>query len=262
MPYKRVKKNRKRRKKKTTQVSEKVQYGIVKTINYGGFHCFKEKQIFTFDLTSVGGPATNPNVPSSCYGGFGSTRGLSFTLTGNVPITGNVIPASQGTHYKQLFDFWKVVGVKMVINPDYTQKVMDNTPIVPASTQIPRWWYYEENPKGNTNPTNISTVIKKSRTKYRMADKPLVIYFKPKVAKLQINNVAAQTAVNNTEYVPDIGSNDWIPTKKSSALGGYEPSETQYSGFCFGQMTPSMPNGTVTQYQAVVTTYYQFKGNA
>lgn len=248
-------KRRKFHKKTFRPLSDKVKYGLTKTVNHGGFHAFKEKVISRFNLVAEAGGANTPNTVSSCLGGYGTARGLCHSLEGTVPIVGNQYICRQFEHYKELFEYWRITGVKIKILPNADTKTIS---AVPASRQVPTLWYFFDNNRGKATPPNIENVQNKARTKYRRLDRPRTIFYKPKITKITVQDGTDPLGVLNESYVPQLGSNDWIPTE---SVSGYNPTLTEYSGLQLGLLMPSTTPGTNFPYEIVMTTYYEFKGN-
>lgn len=233
----------------------KVKYGLTKTVNHGGFYAFKEKTISRINLVAAAGPAEAPNTTSSCLGGFGTNLGMTHSLNGTIPMVDNAFCNRQYRSYSELFEYWRITGVKIKILPNADTKTIS---AVPASRQVPTLWYYFDSNRGKSTPLNIDIVQRKSRVKYRRLDRVRSIFHKPHISKIVVQDATAAVALGNESYVPKVGSNDWIPTSSTS---GYEPGLTEYAGLHMGLLMPSTVPGTVFPYTIVLTTYYEFKGN-
>lgn len=244
-----------RKKRRTFKPTQRALYGITKTVNHGGFHAFKEKNTHQFSLTAVRGPTEMPDTVSSCCGGFGSNFGISHCLNGAFPITNNVFTCRQYRSYSELFEYWRITGVKVTLMPNSDVKTVSANV---AGRQIPTLWYYSDSNKGQSTPLNIDIVTRKSRVKYRRFNKPISVFYQPKISQIMVQDPTSAVALGNETYVPKVGSNDWIPT---TATSGYEPGLTKYGGFHWGLITNNTAAGTVIPINVIVTTYYEFKGN-
>lgn len=246
---------RKFRKRKGKFLSNKTKYGITKTVNHGGFYAFKEKTIATINITSAAGPAEAPNTTSGCVGGYNTRNGFRHSLRAAIPFAGNLFGCRQFEEYAELFEYWRITGVKIVVTPNADTKTIS---AVPASRQVPTLWYYFDNNKGPNTPLNVDTLQRKARVKYRRLDRSRTLFYKPSISQIVVLDPSANLAFANETYVPKLGSNDWIPTTTTS---GYDPTFTQYSGLQWGLIMPNTVPGTVLPYNIIMTTYYEFKGN-
>lgn len=252
----RAKRNKhKFRKRQFRSLPDKVKYGLTKTVNHGGFYAFKEKTVARINLAATAGPAEAPNTVSSCLGGFNTANGMTHSLNGTIPMTNNAYCNRQYRSYSELFEYWRITGVKVKIIPNADTKTIS---AVPASRQVPTLWWYTDSNRGKQTPLNIDVVQRKARTKFRRLDRVRTIFHKPSITKLIVKDATAALAFANESYVPKIGSNDWIPTSSTS---GYEPGLTEYAGLHLGLLMPSTAPDTVFPYSIVITTYYEFKGN-
>lgn len=235
--------------------SDKMKYGITKSVNHGGFYAFKEKTIARINLAAEAGPAEAPNTTAACAGGFNSRNGFRHSLQAAVPFAGNLFGCRQFEHYKELFEYWRITGIKIKVSPNADTKTIS---AVPASRQVPTLWYFFDHNKGPNTPLNVDTLQRKARVKYRRLDRDRAFFYKPSISAIKLLDQSAALALGNETYVPKIGSNDWIPTETTS---GYDPALTQYSGLQWGALMPSTAPGTVFPYNLIITTYYEFKGN-
>lgn len=253
--HKKYNKKRKNKKKKFTPLSDKVKYGVVKTVNYGGFHCFKEKTVARLSLVAKNGPPEAPNTVSACLGGYGTTNGMCHSLQGTIPMANYEFCNRQYRSYAELFEYWRITGVKIKILPNADTKTISAQP---GSRQVPTLWYYFDSNKGKSTPLNIDIVQRKSRVKYQRLDRARTIFHKPHITQLLVQDGTSAVALGNETYVPKIGSHDWIPTTSQS---GYEPALTQYAGLQMGLLMPSTGENATFPYTCIITTYYEFKGN-
>jgi len=253
----RGKKNYKSKKRQRRTISDKQKYGIVKSINYGGYHVFKEKTLFEWSPRVTPGPPAIPNTSSTCFGGYGDTLGMTHALNGILPVlpTSMIFPCAQARSYIALFEWYKISGVKIVIYPNATMKT---SAAAPANRKVPTLWYFEDSSRGRVNPADLSEVMTRSRVKYMTLDRPRTIYYEPKPAKLTILDGSGAISFNNEIYTQKNKANNWVATQP---ISGQEPTYVMHNGLQFGTLNPGSADGEVIPYSLVITTYYEFKGN-
>lgn len=246
MPRGRPKK-RAKRKLKGGRVAKDKRYGIVKQLNYNGFHCFKEKFMKTLSMTATtdGDACYSPGAPG---GGFGAAS-WKFQLN----------DLGDLADYGALFDQYRITGVKIKIFPQFTQSITpwsttgsDGTGTVATASvtqPLPNLWYTYDTNDAN-NPANIGAVLEKDPKMVRF-NKPVSIWIaNPHV--LSTTTKDANSSINVGNMVRRPVRSPWL----AFTTDGTSTSHLGVELGLFGAQASQRYN-----MRAVVTYYFQTKGN-
>ena len=244
MPYKKKFNKKKGYKKKGYKTSKKAKFSMVKQLNYNGFHCFKEKFMTTFPLTCDG----NGDCAFTTGVGTGwSSPVYQFKLNQ----LGDV------THYQNMFDQYRITGIKMKIFPNSTVSGTvasttgtDGTGTVATAflpQPIPKLWYtYDADDSGN--PASVLALFEKD-VKTRTFNRDITIYIK--------NPCALSTTTKDPSSIVDVSNMVRRPIK-SPWINTSDP-DVGHLGIewgLFGAQATQRYNPRV-----VLTYYFQCKGN-
>lgn len=242
--------NRRYKKKfRKKMISDKKKYGIVKSLNYGGFHTFKEKVITTLSLRTVLDGTTN--LMTACYGTY-SNPGLTYSLSGQ----NTQIDVAQYINYVSLFKFYKITGIKTTFYPFYTESDTEN-PL--NSRQVMQLWYSTKNHKLDNE--NSFFDVMKSNPKIINFKRPISVYWKPRTYRTVVDDPSediegqgqGQPVLNLNQQV-NINTSRWISTDMNN-------DDVVYSGLQWGLLTPGTAAASNIPIQTAHTLYLQFKGN-
>lgn len=221
-------------------------YSIVKELNYNGFHCFKEKYMTTLAMTCDG---NGDCALTTTVGAGWSSPCWQFKLNQ----LGDV------TNYQNMFDQYRITGVKMKIFPNHTNAAYpgsttgtDGTGTVTTTylpQPIPKFWYvYDANDAGN--PGSMASAMEKNIKTLSFTDRPISIYIKNPCA-LSTTTVDPSSAVNITNMTRRPVKSPWLNLDTGIGVGhlGIEMG-------LFGAQATQRYNP-----RCVITFYFQTKGN-
>lgn len=221
-------------------------YSIVKRMNYNGFHCFKEKYMFTFRMdTDANGDCANSTAGGTGWG--------SPVYTNKLNQLGDI------TNYQNLFEQYRITGIKLKIFPNRTEALTPGESSSPGGTQIsettywpiPKLWYNYDNNDG-VNPPDILTLMERDPKLVMIKDKPISIYIRnPSVLSQGVMQTVASTAPTTSVTTRPLKS-PWLNLTADGVNVGHV-------GLEFG-IFGAQPS-TTFRLRTVATFYFQCKGN-
>jgi len=245
MPKYRSKRKFKRRVRKK-YIPKKQKFGTLKSLNYKGFHCFKEKASGVLTITG------SPGAPNS-------------QIVQNIEINGqnystwrfNLNQINDIVNYKNLFQQGRLTGVSIKFFPPHTESSYlinyKNTDAagnpsgasVATSRPIPTL-VYKFDPNDVAAPTSFANLLEKE-PKFLYLNRPRSLYLKPKLLMVQgEGSLASASTFVNTKSVK------WLDMNQVTAA----PDVTyDYCGMDMGTMNCQ---GSV-QIPMVLTYYFQCK---
>lgn len=227
------------------RVNKSSRYSVVKSLNYNGFHCFKEKMMTTLALTC---DASGDCAATTELGTGWSDDVYQFQLN----TLGDV------THYQALFEQYRITGVKLKIFPNANVATTDgtttgtdgtgNVATAYAPTPIPKfWWNYDFNE--TTNPATIEKLMEKN-VKTTTFDRPITIYIKNPTI-LSTTTLDPSEDISTTNMIRRTVKSPWLNlTDEGIACG--------HLGVEFG-LFGAQPTARYTP-RMVVSYYFQCKG--
>lgn len=244
MPYKRKRKFQKRRPKRKF-ITKKRKYGITKSLNYNGYHTFKERCVGTVTFETA--------ADGSAYQVQSVTFNPSSTAKTSWMFALNDM-ADFGS-YQRLFQSAMLTGVHLKIFPNHnvssTLVTVNPTTETHQAYQLPTLlWKNDTNSVGQ--PSSFQNLMKRDPHN-RYFTKPIHMYIKnPAVFTLQNVEPDGATNVGNMVRQPKI--RQWLNIDGNvNAAGG----TVQHAGLNMGIMnaTPS----SIIPYKFIATYYFQCK---
>ncbi len=207
-------------------------YGIVKQMNYNGFHCYKEKVFQQVTLA--------PGIDGSCaFGGTPWAGDVKQFVFSDITDSANLV---------QLHDEYRITAIKLKVFPVWTSADADTstTPLSQHVGNCPVLWYnYDFNDA--TNPSSFGSLMERA-PKTVLFDKPISIFIKnPHVLALTSNDPSLPVDITNMVRRP----------KRSPWLGTTHPN-VAHLGLQWG-LFGAPPNGSL-RVNTVMTYYFQCKG--
>jgi len=247
-PFRRRNNKYKRKfKKNNRMVTNKRKFGIVKSLNYKGYHTFKERCIGTVDFTT--------NADGAAHRPLSVTFNPSVVNKPTWQFAMNDI--TDFTSYNRLFQSAMLTGIKLKIYPNHNSSL--TTQVLPAaggdisSESIPTLlWKVDTNSTGQ--PNSMPNLLKRDPHN-RYFDKPVTIFVKNPCIQ-QLVSVDPNTAGNPTlaNMVRQPKTRQWLNIDGGTGAAG---GTVQHGGLNMGLMNATA--SSTIPYQFIATYYFQCK---
>lgn len=248
MPFTRKRNFRRKRPfRKKKYIPKKSKFGVTKSLNYNGYHTFKERCAGTVDFSTAD--------DGSAYAVNSVTFNPSATPKTSWRFALNDM-ADFGS-YQRLFQSAMLTGVKIKIFPNHntSNTTMDGTISQTGATlqsQSLPTLLWKNDTNSVTQPSSFQNLMKRDPHN-RYFTKPVTIYIKnPAVFSLQNIDPSGPTNVGNMVRQPK--TRQWLNIDGNvNAAGG----TVQHAGLSMGLMNATA--NSIIPYQFIATYYFQCK---
>lgn len=226
-------------------VSKKKKFGITKSLNYNGYHTFKERCIGTVDFTTDSDGASfkplsvifNPSLVNKPTWQFAFNDLTDFSS------------------YNRLFQSAMLTGVRIKIFPNHNASLTTQTDSAGDTTSesIPTLlWKVDNNSTGQ--PNSMPNLMKRDPHN-RYFNKPIVIWVpNPQIQQLVSVNPNTATNPNLANMVRQPKKRQWLNIDGGTAAAG---GTVQHGGLNMGLMNATA--SSTIPYQFIATYYFQCK---
>lgn len=226
---------------------KKTKFGIVKSLNYNGYHTFKERCVGTVDFSTA--------ADGSAYSVQSVTFNPSATAKSSWQFALNDM--ADFSSYQRLFQSAMLTGIKLKIFPNHNSSNTSQTGTIAQtgatlqSESIPTLlWKNDTN--SVTQPSSFQNLLKRDPHN-RYFTRPVTIFIKnPAVFSLTNIEPAGPTNVGNMVRQPI--QRQWLNIDGNvNAAGG----TVQHAGLSMGLMNATA--NSIIPYQFIATYYFQCK---